>query len=48
MGKPNISIGIGSFLPYQLKNMKVYAFIGSSGTGKSFKAQAVADRKSVV
>ena len=33
MGKPNISIGIGSFLPYQLKNMKVYAFIGSSGYG---------------
>ncbi len=47
MGKPNISIGIGSFLPYQLKNMKVYAFIGSSGTGKSFKAQAVAAENNI-
>ncbi len=42
MNKPTKSIGIGNFLPYQLKNMKVNAFIGPSGTGKSFKAQAVA------
>ncbi len=47
MEKPNIGLGIGNLLPYQLKNMKVYAFIGPSGTGKSFKAQAVAAENNI-
>lgn len=47
MEKPNIGMGIGSLLPYQLKNMKVYAFIGPSGTGKSFRAQAVAANNNI-
>ena len=47
MEKPSIGIGIGGLLPYQLKNMKVYALIGPSGTGKSFKAQAVAAENNI-
>lgn len=47
MDKPNIGLGIGSLLPYQLRNMKVYAFIGPSGTGKSFKAQTVAAENNI-
>ena len=29
------------------KNMKVYAFVGPSGTGKSYRAQMVAGEKNV-
>ena len=47
MEKPSIGLGIGSFFPYLIKNMKVYAFIGPSGTGKSFKAQAVAAENNI-
>ena len=47
MEKSNMSIGIGNFFPYLMKSMKVYAFIGSSGTGKSFKAQAVAAENNI-
>lgn len=42
MEKSNINLGIGNIFPYQIKNLKVYAFIGPSGTGKSFRAQSVA------
>lgn len=47
MEKPKLSLGMGGLLPYQLKNIKVFAFIGPSGTGKSFRAQAVAAENNI-
>lgn len=41
-----IGKGIEKVLPYNKRNIKVYAFVGESGSGKSYRAQKVAaDRK---
>ena len=39
-----LSIGkkINKILPYNINNIKVYAFVGPSGTGKSYRAQQIA------
>lgn len=39
-----LSIGkkINKILPYNMNNIKVYAFVGPSGTGKSYRAQQIA------
>lgn len=36
------TLGLENFFPYHIKNLKVYALVGPSGTGKSYRAQAVA------
>ena len=33
---------VSRLLPYNINNLKVYAFVGPSGTGKSYRAQQVA------
>lgn len=33
---------VSKLLPYNINNLKVYAFVGPSGTGKSYRAQQVA------
>lgn len=32
---------------YNMNNMKVYAFVGPSGTGKSYRAQMVANENNI-
>lgn len=40
--KINLGIALEKILPYNFSALKVYAFVGPSGTGKSFRAQQIA------
>lgn len=42
-----LSLGFGNLFSYHIKNLKVYALVGTSGSGKSYRAQGVATKNNI-
>ena len=43
----DIKKDIKEIIPFQMNKIKVYSFVGPSGTGKSYRAQMVASERNI-